>query len=99
MAIGSPQIVLKLVDTDTSNLGSTGATVVNSGTLGTAYTAKGTGTTRVASNGIWSGSGRLSGSSNSSGAQTWLNITGATGPGTGLRCISAAIAFKLNSLN
>lgn len=99
MTIGSPQIVLKLADTDTSNLGSTGASVVNSGTLGSDYVVKGTSTTRASSNGLWTGTGRLSGSSNSNGAQTWVAPPAVTGPGTGLRCISAAIAFKLNGLN
>lgn len=99
MAIGTPQIVLKLADTDTTNLGGVGAVVTNSGSLGTDYTLKGTGSTRSASNGLWTGSGKITGSSNVTGAQTWINITGATGPGTALRCISAALGFKITSLN
>lgn len=99
MSIGTPQVVLKLVDTSVTNLGTTGAQVVNSGTLGADYTVFGTGTTRSASNGLWTGSGKLLGSSNTTGVQTYMTTTGGTAPGTALRCISVATAFKITAIS
>lgn len=94
MAIGTQKVLLKLVDTDTTNLGTTGATVVNSGSLGTDYKVFGTGTTRAASNGLYTGSGRLSGTTGVDANQTYMTITGATAPGSALDDFNCALAFK-----